>query len=338
LSGEGFRSAAERGDYFVDHFGLVGQQLLEGPGQEVAEPRVGVTECRLTGFHADHSGYNGTGYLSADAFDEAVLHFGRRGDEHVTGGGAHHFTQVVGLYLAADGSHVGIEGAYSNNDRGRKAKTCGPFGAEVTGGLVCGIGGGEEPGGKAFEERVEGGEELIGWKSAEVLCPKGFMAGSAYASPDISGFPAAGQQEGDPVAVLHPGVAGFSNGVIRAKDVQQLGPEPFGGVDATDVPEVICRKAGGVGIDLGGFPDSGMVFPQDEERVRVVAEGGQQAEGSAGFVNGYGCRAGGIDGDGPDAAGGGGSGLGEAAADGLFEAFDIVKRVLAEAVFCRVAV
>src|ERR1700744_474737 len=132
--------------------------MLQGPGEEVSEPGVGVAEGGLAGFHAHHAGYNGAGYLSADASDEAVFYFVERCDQHVAGGGAHDLAEVVGFDLAADGAHVGVKGADADNDGGGKAEPAGPFGREGTGGLVGGVGPGEKAGGEAFEEGVEGGE------------------------------------------------------------------------------------------------------------------------------------------------------------------------------------
>jgi hypothetical protein len=127
-----------------------GQQLLQGPGQEVPEPGVGVAECGLAGFHAHHAGDDGAGYLPADAFDEAAFHFVEGGDEHIAGGGAHDLAEVIGFDLAADGAHVGIEGAYADDDVGGEAETAGPFGTEGTGGDVGRIGIRGQAGGEAF--------------------------------------------------------------------------------------------------------------------------------------------------------------------------------------------
>jgi len=55
-----------------------------------------------------------------------------------------------------------VEGADSDDDGSGEAQARGPFGAEVTGGLVGGIGGREEACGEAFEEGIKGREELIG--------------------------------------------------------------------------------------------------------------------------------------------------------------------------------
>jgi hypothetical protein len=107
---------------------------LQGPGQEVPEPGVGVAECGLAGFHAHHAGDDGAGNLSADAFDEPSFDVVEGGDEHIAGGGAHDLAEVIGFDLAADGAHVGVEGADADDDVCGETETFGPFGAEGAGG------------------------------------------------------------------------------------------------------------------------------------------------------------------------------------------------------------
>src|ERR1700722_11503026 len=135
------------------------------------------------------------------------------------------------------------------------------------------------------------------------------MAGGADAAFNLCCFCAAGEQERNPIAMLHPGVAGFSNDLIRTKDMQEFGPEPFGRVDAADELEVIDIERRGVGIDGCGLFYGGMVFPEDEEGVWVVAKGGEEAKGGTGLVHGNGCRSRRVYGNGPDGPGGGGAGL-----------------------------
>jgi hypothetical protein len=81
--------------------------------------------------------------------------------------------------------------------------------------------------------------------------------------------------------MFYPGEACFSNGDIVTKDVEEFGPEPFGGVDTADELEIIAVEFGGVGIDGCGLFDCCVVFPEDEECVRVIAERFQEAERGA---------------------------------------------------------
>lgn len=59
--------------------------------------------------------------------------------------------------------------------------------------------------------------------------------------------------------------------VVYAEDMRHLGPYPFGRVDATFISGVIDTPAFRQFVDLGGFPDGGMVFPKDEHRIRVFS-------------------------------------------------------------------
>src|SRR6185437_2803760 len=164
------------------------------------------------------------------------------------------------------------------------------------------------------------------------------MSGGTDAAAHLFHVVAAGEQEGDPVAMFDPGMAGLSNLLVHAKDVQQFGPEPFRGIDPADELKIIDVEAFGMGIDLRSFFYCGVVFPQYEKGIRVLFEFGKQAEGCAGGVYGYWCRAGGIDGDRPDGLRCGGAGFLEAGFDGIFESFDVVEGMLSESVPGGVAV
>ena len=138
--------------------------------------------------------------------------------------------------------------------------------------------------------------------------------------------------------MLHPGIAGFSNVLIRSKDVQEFGPEPFGGIDTADEPEVVGIEGRGVGVDGCGLFDGCMIFPENEECVWVMLESGKEAQGSTGCVHGDRCRTCGVYGNGPDGPGGGWAGLAEAADNGGLEALDVIAGVLAELVVGGIAV
>ncbi len=90
-------------------------------------------------------------------------------------------------------------------------------------------------------------------------------------------MPAAGKEEGDPVTVFHPGMTGLSNGGVNTKDVEQLGPEPFGGIDSADKLEIVDGKVLGMGVDLCCLFYCGMVFPEYEQGVGILFEAREQA-------------------------------------------------------------
>nr|GFD49780.1 hypothetical protein [Tanacetum cinerariifolium] len=101
-----------------------------------------------------------------------------------------------------------------------------------------------------------------------------------------------------PVAVLHPGVGGFSHGLILAHDVHNFGPKPLRRVDAALVlGEVLAAPGAGFVVDFGGLGQRGVVFPEHKQRVGILGKFGQHAQQLALLVHGAGRAAGGVDGE-----------------------------------------
>src|SRR5690606_31302985 len=100
---------------------------FEWPGQQVPEPRVGVTESRLAGFQTNHARDDGPVYLPADAGNQFAFHFVLRRNQDVTRGRADDFTEVVRLDLPTYGTHVAIKGADTHDHVGGQPQLFGPF-------------------------------------------------------------------------------------------------------------------------------------------------------------------------------------------------------------------
>ncbi len=81
-----------------------------------------------------------------------------------------------------------------------------------------------------------------------------------------------------------------------------------------------------------------MIFPQNEHGVGVLFEAGQERQRSAASVNGYGCGAGGVDGNGFDILCDGGACLLQTTFYRSFETFDIVFWMLSEPIGSRMAI
>src|SRR5882757_6752207 len=81
-----------------------------------------------------------------------------------------------------------------------------------------------------------------------------------------------------------------------------------------------------------------MIFPQNEEGVGVVFEAGEQSQGGACLVYGYGGGACRIHRNGFYTGCCCGAYLFQAAPDGLFQSFDVIQGMLSELVVIRAAI
>ena len=99
------------------------------------------------------------------------------------------------------------------------------------------------------------------------------MSGAAAAAADILRTRGTGEQGWYPVAQFNPGYRGLRNGCVRAGYVEDLGPEPFTGVNTADVTRVV-RFTGLVTQAGNGFGlfNGGVIFPQHEHGVRVISK------------------------------------------------------------------
>ncbi|KAH0536548.1 hypothetical protein GP486_008873 [Trichoglossum hirsutum] len=116
-------------------------------------------------------------------------------------------------------------------------------------------------------------------RESEALCPFGGEAAGGL----VAGVGLLAQAGGE---ALEQRIEGGEEFVRR--DMEQFGPEPFGGVDAADVLQVIDIKACRMRIDSGGLFYGAVVLPEDEEGVRVLYEAGEETQGSACFVDRHG--------------------------------------------------
>ena len=165
------------------------------------------------------------------------------------------------------------------------------------------------------------------------------MAGGAAPALEGGRGLGAAQDGGHPVTQLDPVAGGGAHGGIGAGDVQYLGPEPLGGVDAADVAAVVGELAavaqGGDGLRL---LDGGVILPQHEHGVGVVGKLRTLGQHTALCIDGSWRRAGAVH---PDAAHGGTLVRGELAHHSnhrLLHGLQIVEGVVAELVVDRLAV
>ncbi len=213
-----------------------------------------------------------------------------------------------------------------------------PFGADPTRGLIRSIGLVRNTFRKAGQQRVQGRKKAVRWQTPELFRPQGFMPGSTDASFDLVGVAAAGKQERDPVAVLHPTETGFRYRLILPEDAKQLRPEPFRGINTPHIFQVIGFAAAIVFVDGFRFVHRRMVFPKHEHGVGIVLESREQRERRTGGIHRYRSGTGGVDGNGPDSRPHLGSHLVEAGPDAGFQSLNIVQGVLPELLSGRITI
>ncbi|MNT23530.1 hypothetical protein D3C72_1589510 [compost metagenome] len=89
------------------------------------------------------------------------------------------------------------------------------------------------------DNRVELIKERSRWQAAPAFVPERFMPCAAAPATDILWSRGAGQQRRNPVAQLDPGDSSLRHGAVRAGDMQDFCPEPFAGINPTDVARVV---------------------------------------------------------------------------------------------------
>ena len=189
------------------------------------------------------------------------------------------------------------------------------------------------------QQGIQGIEEVGGGQAAPARVPEGLVAGGTAPALEGGRGLGAAQDGGDPVTQLDPVAGGGAHGGIGAGDVQDLGPEPLGGVNAADVAAVVGELAavaqGGDGL---GLLDGGVILPQHEHGVGVVGKFRTQGQHTAFLVDGGRCGACTVH---PDTAHGGALTRGELAHHRhhrLLHGLQIVEGVMAELVGDRLTV
>ena len=84
--------------------------------------------------------------------------------------------------------------------------------------------------------------------------------------------------------MLYDGVGLCTNSLVGPQDMQRLGPEPFRGVDTSFVSGVVNFPLLTQLVDFGCLLNSGMTFPQDKHRIRILSELGQQSQRCSLFI------------------------------------------------------
>ena len=205
--------------------------------------------------------------------------------------------------------------------------------------MVGCVGLGEELPPQSRQQGIQRHQEVLRGETAPALVPHGLVPGGAAPAPECHWIRVADQHARQPVAVLDPGVGGGANSLVLTQNVQDLGPEPFGRVDASLVFGVVLATPGsGHGVDLVGLRHRRVVLPQHEHGVGVVGEFRLHSQGHAVAIHGDRRRAGGVHADADDVLGSICRGRGQGVCHHRLQAVEVVERMLTELVAPRVAV
>ena len=174
---------------------------------------------------------------------------------------------------------------------------------QAAGGDIGRVGLGVEAVAELAQARVELGQERLGRESAPAVVEHGLVAGGAAAPLHLQRIVDPGEKAGDVVGALDPGVGGGGDLRVRPQAVEDLAPEPLGGIGPAALGEVFGVLGRGEGGDLGGFGVAGVVLPEPGVGVRVLLELLVEGERLAGAVDGERGRAGRVDADADDGGG-----------------------------------
>ncbi|OPZ92275.1 MAG: hypothetical protein BWY73_00870 [candidate division TA06 bacterium ADurb.Bin417] len=275
-------------------FALVaGRQKMAGePGEDIPDPG-------LAGLQANQAGYDRILGETAHALDGLKPGLGRRREDHqVAGGGAHHLDQPVLPDARTNRAQVGVKGSDADRAAGRQSGAPGPFRTQPTGGSA----GRKDPivktGAQPGQARIQPGQKFLVGQAAPFPAVKGLVAGGAGAAPDFSRRAGAAKLGRDEIGQFHETGRRPVDLRILPGQAENLGPEPFRGVPAAAVAQVIRPETAGQLGQLLGLGHRGVVLPEPGQGGRIVPEAVLKAERPAGTVHRNGRASGGVD---PDA-------------------------------------
>ena len=172
-------------------------------------------------------------------------------------------------------------------------------------------------------------EKLRRGPAAPLRMPQPLVSGGTAAPEDLFGTGIARQQRTHPVAVFDPGIGGLRHRRVGFQNMQHFRPDPFRRIDPARIARVIRIGTSGRGIDLRGFTDGRMVFPQHEHRVRLLRKARQQSQRRPRRIGQDGGGTGRVERQGADFAGPVRRDCGDGSANRRFERFGVIQRMLA---------
>ena len=149
-----------------------------------------------------------------------------------------------------------------DRDAGRQTKFPCPGGAEGTGGHGCVVGLVVEAVAERGELGVEHRKELLVGKTSPLVAVERLVPGSADATLHREGILHSGQDGGNPVGQLHPGIGGVKDLRCNLQAPPDLAPPPLGGIGVSALGDVAGSVLGSEFGDEGRLFPSRMVFPE----------------------------------------------------------------------------
>lgn len=274
----------------------------------------------------------------ADAADSAVEFLGRGHHDDVAGRGSHDTGQHAGTDARPDGPDMGVDRPDSHGNTRRQPQPRGPFAAQPAGISFGGMRFGRHAFGEAPQPGPQSVEERRRGPAAPRRMPQALVSGGTTAPENLFGTGIARQQRAHPIAVFDPGIGRFRHRRVGFQNMQHFRPDPLRRIDAARIARVIRIGTPGRSIDLRGFTDGRMVFPQHEHRVRLLRKARRQSQRRPRRIGQDWGGTGRIERQGTDFAGTVRRNCGDGPADRSFERFGVIQRMLAVTLTPGVAV
>ena len=221
-------------------------------------------------------------------------------DHHITGAGTEDLDEHALGDSCADGPHVRIESSRGDRDPGFEAEFRGPFVGQSSREVIGGVGLFVQAIPQVGESGIECFEKLLVRQAVPFLAIHGLVSGGAYAPHHRGRIGVSRQYGGHVVAVFDETVRGPEDLGGHAFAVENLAPEPFRGVGAAALGEVLRPDLLREGGDFRCLGMAGVIFPQPGHRIQIVCEFRQKPQRGAVRMDGQGCASGCIDTDSDD--------------------------------------
>ena len=258
------------------------------------------------------------------------------GDGDVAGAGADDLDQNARGDAAANGAEVGVKGADGHRNARRQAGFRGPGGGQSADGAVHRFHPWAQPFAQGGQTGVELAQEFGVGIAAPFRAVHGLVSRRANSGGEFFGRQGAGEFGRHVISQLDPGMGGFENLRVGAGAMQDFAEEPFAGIGAAALGQVLRTNLAGQRGDLRRFRRAGVVLPEPGQRGRVGGEFFGVGERLAVSVHWHGRAARRVHSDADDLfrleAANGFFGGGQGLFDGDLRARDVIGRMLARQV------
>ena len=211
------------------------------------------------------------------------------------------FTSVPGAMPEPDAAQVRVERADRHRNARRQAGALGPFRrqpARPPGQCCAPLAAAATRSSPSFGSSCA--EELRVRVAAPRVVIHRLVAGGADADGQLVRRLGAGEHGGNPIGAFHPQVRGVEHLRAGAQAVQNLAEEPFAGIRAAALGQILRPHLARQRGDLAGLGDAGVVLPQPGHRGGILGEPAVERQRLAVAVHRQRRAAGGVHADADD--------------------------------------